>query len=54
MDINDWLMLVPSVFGVAAAVATVTPTKADDKIVNGLFKLVHTLGLNFGRAKNKE
>ena len=41
------------VVGIAALVATLTPTNADNTIINLVSKLIHTLGANFGKAKNK-
>ena len=41
------------VIGIAALVATLTPTDTDNRIVNLVSKLIHTLGANFGKAKNK-
>ena len=37
--------IVLMVLGVASAVAKLTPTKSDDKIVDAVFKVVHGLGL---------
>ena len=37
-----------------AIIATLTPTKADDKSVQRLLNVVHFLAMNFGRAKNAE
>ena len=58
----DWLVAnwetigiaVASVVAAAAAIATITPTKTDDKIVNVLLRVVNVLGLNVGKAKNKD
>ena len=41
------------VVGIAALIATLTPTDTDNKIVDLVSKLIHTLGANFGKAKNK-
>ncbi len=41
------------VVGVAALVATLTPTESDNKIVGMITKLIHLLGANVGKAKNK-
>ena len=41
------------VVGIAALVATLTPTENDNKVINLISKLIHTLGANFGKAKNK-
>lgn len=42
-----------TVIGGAATIATVTPTKKDDKVLAFLFKIVHFLAFNFGKATPK-
>lgn len=37
--------LVLAVLGLASAVARVTPTEADNKVVDFIFGIIHTLGL---------
>ena len=41
------------VVGIAALVATLTPTENDNKVIGLISRLIHTLGANFGKAKNK-
>ena len=41
------------VVGVAALIATLTPPDTDNRVINLISKLIHTLGANFGKAKNK-
>ena len=41
------------VVGIAALVATMTPNKTDNKIVDAISKIINLLGANFGKAKNK-
>ena len=43
-----------TVIGAFATIATVTPNKADDRIVQWLLDVVNFLGGNVGKAKNKE
>jgi len=40
------------IIGVFALMATMTPNKADDKIIQVVLDAVNTFGLNVGRAKN--
>lgn len=40
-----------TIIGGAATIATATPTKKDDKILDFLFKAIHLLAFNFGKAK---
>jgi len=42
------------IIGVAAVVATMTPNKSDDKIVQWVLTAVNALGANIGRAANSE
>ena len=39
--------------GLAALVATITPTDADDRIIAAIQRAVHTLAGNWGKAANK-
>lgn len=42
-----------TVIGAAAIIATVTPNKSDDKIVQVILDIINFLGANLGKAKNK-
>lgn len=42
------------IIGAAAVVATMTPNKSDDKIVQFILDAVNFLGGNMGKAKNGE
>lgn len=60
MIIENWdqiVTVVLAVIGAAAAIAAVTPTPKDDKIVGKIqkvFKLiVDTVGMNVGKARNE-
>jgi len=50
--ISGNLAQIAQVVGVLAAIATVTPNKSDDKIVQWLLDLVNAGGGNIGKAKN--
>lgn len=41
------------VVGVFAIIATATPNKSDDKIVDVVLGVINTLGGNFGKSGNK-
>lgn len=47
------LEIVLGLVGVFALVATLTPNKSDDKIVQYVLDLVNFLGANVGKSKNK-
>jgi hypothetical protein len=56
----EWLTLetmgpiVAAVIALASAVAMITPSQADNKIVQVLMDIVNALGLNLGKAKNAD
>jgi len=61
MIVANWdtiVTVILAVIGAASAIAAVTPTPKDDKIVSKIqtvFKvIVDTVGMNIGKAKNKE
>jgi len=49
-----YLPIVTAVIAVAATIAAVTPTKSDDRIVQLILDIVNKLGLNVGKATNKD
>jgi hypothetical protein len=53
---NWWtlLNLGTQIIGVGAIIASMTPNRADDKIVQMLLDLVNFSGFNFGGAKNRD
>ena len=48
-----WVPIIVSVVGSFAVIATMTPNKVDDKIIQFILDLVNFLGANFGKAENK-
>lgn len=52
--ITTWFPIITSAIGTFALIAAATPTKTDDKILQVLSDVVHFLGANFGKAKNKK
>ncbi|AGH31837.1 hypothetical protein SLPG_00043 [Salicola phage CGphi29] len=44
--------IVAYTIALAAAIAAVTPTDSDNKIINKVRKIANALGLNVGSAKN--
>ena len=49
-----YLPLAVAVTGTFALIATQTPNKTDDKIIQFLLDVVNFLGANFGKSKNAE
>ena len=49
---QSYAEIIFAIIGVFSLIATKTPNKADDKIVQTILDLVNFLGMNFGKAKN--
>ena len=47
-----WFEVATSIIGSAAIIATLTPNKSDDRIVQWLLDIVNFVGANVGKAKN--
>lgn len=52
--LRQLLSILPEIMVAAAAIATVTPTQTDNRVLNGLIRIVNLLGLNVGRARNAD
>ena len=52
-DIANWVQGTMAVIGLAAAIATMTPNKSDNTILDFILRLINTVGANIGNAKNK-
>jgi len=50
--ITKYLPIALQVVGVCAVIATMTPTKVDDKIVQKILDVLNFLAGNIGKAKN--
>ena len=53
-NINPWYAVITSVIGTFATIATMTPNETDNKIVDALYKLINLLGMNKGKAADKD
>ena len=51
-EIMKYGELISAIVGVFSIIATVTPTKIDNKIVGYIAKVINLFGMNFGKAKN--
>tara|TARA_R100000742_G_C4279092_1_gene102899 strand:- start:3991 stop:4167 length:177 start_codon:yes stop_codon:yes gene_type:complete len=52
---ENWTMIISamtSIVGGFSIIATMTPNKADNMIVEKMAKFVNFMGANFGKAKN--
>ena len=50
----EWLPAVTGLVTACAAIAALTPTKTDDEVINKVLKVVNWIGLNIGKAENKD
>jgi len=57
----EYLPLIAAIVASCAALAVITPTKVDDaifgnlgKVINVLLRVINVMGLNFGKAVNKD
>ena len=51
--INKYIELALAIHAVASIIVAMTPTPADDKIIGKLYKLIETLALVVGKAKQR-
>lgn len=51
---NTVLDIVAKVIALSAAIAAITPTKADNDLLNKFLGFINLLGLNVLKAKNKD
>lgn len=49
-----WLPVITGIIAVASAIAAITPSKSDDRIVQLILDIVNKLGLNVAKAANKD
>lgn len=55
--VNNWETIIAVIGGIctiASAITAVTPTPTDDKIYAKIYKVIETLGLVVGKAKDKK
>ena len=51
--INKYIEVALAIHAAASAIVALTPTPKDDKIVGKLYKVIETLALVIGRAKQR-
>lgn len=49
-----WIVALTTIITALSAVTALTPTTSDDKIVNGILKVLNILSLNVGKNKNAD
>ena len=52
--VEAWIPKILVVVGAFATLATLTPNKSDDRVLQIILDIVNFLGANIGKAKNKE
>ena len=52
--VMEWIPKVSMIVTACAAIAAVTPTKVDDRICQLILDVINKLGLNVGKATNKD
>ena len=50
----NWVHHVTLLVTAAAGLATLTPTKSDDKAIAMVLRVINMVGLNFGKARNAD
>jgi hypothetical protein len=53
-SIPAWVAAITLVFSVATAITALTLSKADDKYINAVLKVLNALAGNFGKNRNKD
>jgi len=52
--VEDWVLAITSTVTAATAITALTPTKADDAILNGILRVLNFLAGNFLKNKNAD
>lgn len=52
-QLNDYIEALLAIHAAASAICALTPTPKDDGIVGNIYKVIETLGLVVGRAKQR-
>ena len=53
-QIPSWIVAITTVLTAATAVTALTPSRSDDKIVNGILKFLNVIAGNVGKNKNAD
>ena len=46
-------LIISAIVFIASAIAAITPTPKDDKLIGKLYKIIDVCALNIGKAKDK-
>ena len=52
-QINKYIEVALAIHAAASAIVALTPTPKDDRIIGKLYKIIETLALVIGRAKQR-
>ncbi len=53
-SLPEWISALSAIVVAATGITVLTPTKSDDKIINGILKVLNFLAGNFGKNKNAD
>jgi hypothetical protein len=53
-EFGSWISAVTGVIVAANAITVLTPTTADNKILNGILAVLNFIAMNFGKNKNAD
>ncbi len=51
---NAWFNIITAAIALAAAITAVTPSKVDNQWLQKIMDLFNLVGINIGKAKNKD
>ena len=52
-NVDNFLSIATQIIGVFAVIASMTPSEADNQILDKAARLINVFGFNFGKAKNE-
>ncbi len=52
--LGKYLPIATTIVTACAAIAAMTPTKVDDRVVQFFLDIINFCGMNFGKARNKD
>jgi len=53
-QIPAWIVAITTVLTAATAVTALTPSTSDDKIINGILRVLNVIAGNVGKNKNQQ
>jgi hypothetical protein len=53
-QIPTWIVAITTVLTAATAITALTPSASDDKIINGILRVLNVIAGNVGKNKNQQ